>query len=102
VHAGQATYLQTLDDPGLMLVAGLTASALQLAHFFSIRLVGDAVIAVDPCLSTIVYQEDLNVPYLGLKHALGEIDAEELATHARRLRPTRRALRYVDQVDWDD
>ena len=102
VHARQATYLQTLDDPGLMLVAGLTASALQLDHFFSITLVGDAVIAVDPHLSTIVYQEDLNIPYLGLKLALGEIDAEELTAHARRLRPTRRALRYVDQLEWDD
>ena len=85
-----------------MLVAGLTAAALQLDHFFSITLVGDAVIAVDPHLSTIVYQEDLNIPYLGLKHALGEIDAEELSAYARRLRPTRRALRYFDQVDWDD
>ena len=77
-------------------------SALQLDHFFSITLVGDAVIAVDPHLSTIVYQEDLNIPYLGLKLALGEIDAEELTAHARRLRPTRRALRYIDQLDWDD
>lgn len=57
---------------------------------------------MNPRISTIVYQEDLNLPYLGLKRALGEIDDDELATYARRIRTTRRALRFFDQVEWDD
>jgi hypothetical protein len=59
------------------------------------------VIEVNPRISTIVYQEDLNLPYLGVKHALGELSAEELAAYASRIRPTRRALRYFDQLEWD-
>ena len=73
-----------------------------LDYFFNIQLVGDVVIEVNPRISTIVYQEDLNLPYLGLKLALGELAPEELAIHGRRLRPTRRALRYFDQVEWDE
>jgi carbamoyl-phosphate synthase large subunit len=101
MRAGLAMYFQTLDDPELMDVAAKIAAALELDHFFNIQLVGDAVIEINPRISTIVYQDDLNLPYLGLKHALGELDDEELAAHAARVRPTRKALRYFDQVEWD-
>jgi hypothetical protein len=92
---------ETLEDDALMEVADRIAAAFGLEHFFNIQLVGDAVIEINPRISTIVYQEDLNLPYLGVKHALGEIDEDELATYARRIRPGRRALRYFDQVEWD-
>ena len=58
------------------------------------------MIEVNPRISTIVYQEDLNIPYLGVKHALGEISAEELAKLRARVRPGRTALRYFDQLEW--
>jgi carbamoyl-phosphate synthase large subunit len=101
MRAGLAMYFQTLDDPWLMDVAARIAAELELDHFFNIQLVGDAVIEINPRISTIVYQEDLNLPYLGVKHALGELGDEELASRAARVRPTRKALRYFDQVEWD-
>ena len=101
LRAGLAMYFQTLDDPELMNVAARVVAALELDHFFNIQLVGEHVIEVNPRISTIVYQEDLNLPWLGVKHALGEIGADELAAYAGRVRPTRRALRYFDQVEWD-
>ena len=101
MRAGLAMYFETLDDPGLMDVAGKIVAELELDHFFNIQLVGDQVIEINPRISTIVYQEDLNLPYLGIKHALGEISEEELGALAARIRPTRRALRYFDQVEWD-
>jgi hypothetical protein len=82
-------------------VAAKIAAELELDHFFNIQLVGDAVIEINPRISTIIYQDDLNLPYLGLKHALGELDDDELAAYADRVRPTRKALRYFDQVEWD-
>ena len=102
MRAGLAMYFETLDDPWLMEVASSIVSDLALDHFFNIQLVGDKVIEVNPRISTIVYQEDLNLPYLGIKHALGELSDEELTAHASRVRPTRRALRYFDQVEWDE
>ena len=102
MRAGLAMYFETLDDPALMDTARTIVAELRLDHFFNIQLVGEQVIEINPRISTIVYQEDLNVPYLGVKHALGEISEEELGALAARIRPTRRALRYFDQVEWDE
>ncbi len=102
MRAGLAMYFETLDDPGLMDTAARIVAELRLDHFFNIQLVGDHVIEINPRISTIVYQEDLNLPYLGVKHALGEMSEQELAGLAGRVRPTRRALRYFDQVEWDE
>ena len=102
MRAGLAMYFETLRDPALMDIAARIVGELRVDHFFNIQLVGGQVIEVNPRISTVVYQEDLNLPYLGVKHALGEISDELLAAHAARVRPTRRALRYFDQVEWDE
>jgi carbamoyl-phosphate synthase large subunit len=101
MRAGLAMYFQTLEDPELMEVAAKIVAELELDYFFNIQLVGDSVIEINPRISTVVYQEDLNLPYLGIKHALGELGDDELAGYAARVRPTRKALRYFDQVEWD-
>ena len=95
-------YFVTLQDPALMELADRIVEELAIEHFFNIQLVGDYVIEVNPRISTIVYQEDLNIPYLGVKRALGEISDEELASYATRARPGRTALRYFDQLEWDN
>jgi carbamoyl-phosphate synthase large subunit len=102
MRAGLAMYFETLADESLMETAAKIVAELAIDHFFNIQLVGEHVIEVNPRISTIVYQEDLNLPYLGIKHALGELGAEELGALASRVRPTRRALRYFDQVEWED
>jgi hypothetical protein len=84
-----------------MEIADKIVRELHIEWFFNIQLVGDKVIEINPRISTIVYQEDLNLPWLGVKRALGEISDEELATFATRIRPGRTALRYFDQVEWD-
>jgi carbamoyl-phosphate synthase large subunit len=101
MRAGLAMYFVTLADDALMELAERIVAALEIEHFFNIQLVGEHVIEVNPRISTIVYQEDLNIPYLGVKRALGEISDEELARYATRVRPGRTALRYFDQLEWD-
>jgi carbamoyl-phosphate synthase large subunit len=101
MRAGLAMYFVTLDDPELMEIADRITRELAIEHFFNIQLVGDRVIEINPRISTVVYQEDLNLPYLGVKRALGEISDEELAALRGRIRPGRTALRYFDQVEWD-
>jgi carbamoyl-phosphate synthase large subunit len=101
MRAGLAMYFVTLDDPELMRIANLIVSELGIEHFFNIQLVGEHVIEINPRISTIVYQEDLNLPYLGVKRALGEISEDELRTYAARVRPGRTALRYFDQLEFD-
>lgn len=101
MRAGLAMYFVTLDDDALMEVADRIVAELEIEHFFNIQLVGDYVIEINPRISTVVYQEDLNIPYLGVKRALGEISAEELVALRGRIRPGRTALRYFDQLEWD-
>jgi carbamoylphosphate synthase large subunit len=101
MRAGLAMYFVTLEDPALMEVADRIVAELGIEWFFNIQLVGEHVIEVNPRISTIVYQEDLNLPYLGVKRALGEISDDELASLRERIRPGRTALRYFDQLEWD-
>jgi carbamoyl-phosphate synthase large subunit len=101
MRAGLAMYFVTLEDPALMEIADQIVRELSIEHFFNIQLVGEQVIEINPRISTVVYQEDLNLPYLGVKRAVGEITAEELAPLQTRIRPGRTALRYFDQVEWD-
>jgi carbamoyl-phosphate synthase large subunit len=101
MRAGLAMYFVMIDEDELMELAKRIVAALEIEHFFNIQLVGEHVIEINPRISTIVYQEDLNLPYLGVKRALGEISDDELAPYAARVRPGRTALRYFDQLEWD-
>jgi carbamoyl-phosphate synthase large subunit len=100
MRAGLAMYFETLADDGLMELAGRIVEELAIEHFFNIQLVGEHVIEINPRISTVVYQEDLNLPYLGVKRALGEVSDEELRALRPRIRPGRTALRYFDQLEW--
>ena len=102
MRAGLAMYFVTLEDEELMRIADAIVRELRIEWFFNIQLVGEHVIEINPRISTIVYQEDLNLPYLGVKRALGEISDDELAALRTRVRPGRTALRYFDQVEWDE
>jgi len=101
MRAGLAMYFVTLEDAGLMELAEKIVRELEIEWVFNIQLVGDRVIEVNPRISTIVYQEDLNLPWLAVKRALGEISDDELATKRSLVRPGRTALRFFDQVEWD-
>ena len=101
MRAGLAMYFVTLDGAELMRIADRIVAELSIEHFFNIQLVGEHVIEINPRISTIVYQEDFNLPYLGVKRALGEISDGELAALRDRVRPGRTALRYFDQLEWD-
>ena len=101
IRAGLAMYFVTLEDPALMEIADRIVAELGIEWFFNIQLVGEHVIEINPRISTVVGQEDLNLRYLGVKRALGEISDEELRALQANVRPGRKALRYFDQVEWD-
>ena len=102
MRAGLAMYFVTLADDGLMEIADKIVREVEIEWFFNIQLVGDRVIEINPRISTVVYQEDLNLPWLGVKRALGEISDDELEAMRTRVRPGRTALRFFDQVEWDE
>jgi carbamoyl-phosphate synthase large subunit len=101
MRAGLAMYFVTLEDDALMTLSNAIVAELGIEHFFNIQLVGDNVIEINPRISTVVYQDNLNIPYLGVKRAIGEISDDELRVLRPRIRPGRTALRYFDQLEWD-
>jgi carbamoyl-phosphate synthase large subunit len=101
MRAGLAMFFVTLDAPELDELAERIVAELEIEWFFNIQLVGEQVIEVNPRISTIVYQEDLNLPWLAVKRALGELSDDELAALRSRVRPGRSALRFFDQLEYD-
>ena len=102
MRAGLAMYFVTLEAPELDEIADRIVAELEIEWLFNIQLVGEHVIEVNPRISTIVYQEDLNLPWLAVKRALGEISDEDLSALRSRVRPGRTALRFYDQVEFDE
>jgi carbamoyl-phosphate synthase large subunit len=102
MRAGLAMYFETVDRPDLVDAARRLCAELDLDWLCNVQFVGDLLLEVNPRISTIVYQEDLNLPYLAVRHAVGELDEDELASFVSRVRTTRRALRYYDQVEFDE
>lgn len=101
VRSGLAMYFVTLDEPELMEQCERLIAALGIEHFFNIQLIGKHFIEVNPRISTIVYQEDFNLAWLGVKWALGLISTDEAKAESTKIRPGRTALRYFDQVEFD-
>jgi hypothetical protein len=101
MRAGLAMWFETVDRPDLVGAAARLADELGLDWLVNVQFIGDRLLEINPRISTVMYQEDLNLPYLAIRHALGEISREELAALRTRVRTTRRVLRYYEQVEWD-
>ena len=102
VRAGLAMYFETADEPDLVDASRELVAELGVDWFVNVQFIDGRLLEINPRISTIVYQDDFNMPYLAVRHALGEIDEEELAAQQSRVRMTRRAIRYYDQVEYDE
>jgi len=102
VRAGLAMYFETADEPELVESSRALCAELGVDWFVNVQFIDGRLLEINPRISTIVYQEDFNMPYLAVRLALGEIDEDELAAQQSRVRMTRRAIRYYDQVEYDD
>lgn len=99
--AGLAMFGATVDRPDLRRYGEEVARVLGLDYFANIQFKGEKLLEVNPRVSTFVHQEDFNMPYLGCKYLLGEIGEEELREAEKRVRTTRRTVRYYDQLFYD-
>ena len=73
MRAGLAMWFETVDRPDFVDAADRLARELGLDWLVNVQFIGDRLLEINPRISTIVYQEDLNLPYLAIRHALGEI-----------------------------
>ena len=101
VRCGLGMYFVTLDAPELVAASARVVEEFGLEWFFSIQFMGEKVIEINPRISTLMLQEDFNLPWLAVKRALGEASDDELRRLQGRVRPGRTVLRYFDQVEFD-
>ena len=98
---GLAMAFKTIDRPELVDLSRKVVRHLGLDYYQSVQWIGGKLLEINPRVSTFVYQEDFNIPYLGIKYALGELTRDDVADVQARVRTSRRSVRYYDQVFWD-
>jgi len=91
---------QLVDRPELVEQTREILEAIPLSYNVNIQFIGDRLIEINPRVSSFIYQEDLIAPYLAIRLALGEIDADEVRAYQERIDYGRRMVRYMDQVFW--
>ena len=101
VRCGLGMYFVTLDAPELVEASERIVAEFELEWFFSIQFIGEKVIEINPRISTMMIQEDFNLPWLAVKRALGETSDDELRAVQSRVRPGHTVLRFFDQVEFD-
>ena len=101
VRCGLGMYFVTLDAPELVEASARVVEEFELEWFFSIQFMGEKVIEINPRISTMMIQEDFNLPWLAVKRALGEASDDELQAVQGNVRPGHTVLRFFDQVEFD-
>jgi len=99
-RAGLAMEFRIIDRPDLLEHSRRLVEALALDWIVNVQFLGDRLLEINPRISTLVYQPDLNLPWLAVRLALGEIDADEVAALDGRTTIGRRVTRYYDQVEY--
>ncbi len=103
VRAGLAMEFEIVDRPQLIASSKLMIEALDLDHLVNLGFIGDYLLEVNARISTIVYQPDLNMPWLAVKLALGQVTEEQLTEeYQHRVEIGRRVTRYYDQLEYLD
>jgi len=75
---------------------------LNLSYFANIQFKGGKLLEVNPRISTMMIQDDFNMPWLAVKHTLGLAGEEELKAASGRVRATTRSVRYFDQIFYEE
>ena len=59
------------------------------------------MIELNPRISTQMFTEEVNVPYLAIKLILGEITEDEIENYSDEVKKEFTSLRYFDQIYFD-
>ena len=89
-----------IDRPDLIGYARQLVEELRLDWLVNVQFLGDRLLEVNPRISTLVYQADLNLPWLAVKLAIGAIGEDDVAAAQERLAIGRRVTRYYEQAEY--
>jgi hypothetical protein len=101
-RAGLAMEFRIIDRPDLLGYSRALVEAIGLDHLVNVQFLGDRLLEINPRISTLIYQPDLNLPWLAVKRALGELTDDEVAAYDPHTRIGRRVTRYYEQTEYED
>ena len=102
LRAGLAMDFTLLERPREEEHSARLAAALESDYFLSVQFKGGRLMEINPRVSTIVYTPEIDPPLLAVGLALGTVSPEEIARLRSRVPVGRRAIRYFDQVEFDE
>lgn len=89
---------ELVDRPDLVKQVERILQAIPLSYCVNLQFIGGKLIEINPRVSTFIYQDDLIMPYLAIKLALGELTEEQVRERQDKVKFGRRFVRYMDQV----
>jgi hypothetical protein len=92
---------ELVDRPDLVEQVERILQVIPLSYCVNLQFIGGKLIEINPRVSTFIYQDDLIMPYLAIKLALGEMTEEEIKEQQSKIKFGRRFVRYMDQVFYD-
>ena len=99
IRSGLAMYFRIIENNDLVNASKRIIRELDFNYFINIQFKGGKLMEINPRVSTFLHAPDFNMPYLGLKHFLGECSSEDLKTYG--FSDYRRTIRYYAQVNYD-
>lgn len=87
-----------LERPQLVKAGHEILEKILLDYCVNIQFRGDYLMEINPRVSTFVFQDNLNLPYISVLLALGIITDEEAAGYQNNLNGDMKSVRYYDQV----
>ena len=64
----------------------------------NLQFIGDYLIELNPRISTQMFTDKVNIPYLAIKLILGEITEDEIMKYSDDVKKEFTSLRYFDQI----
>jgi carbamoyl-phosphate synthase large subunit len=101
-RAGLAMEFRLIDRPDLIEHSRRLVAELGLDWLVNVQFLGDRLLEVNPRISTLVYQPDLNLPWLAVKLAIGAVDEAEVVAAQGRVAVGRRVTRYYEQAEYQE
>ena len=74
---------------------------LKLDWILNVQFIGEYLIELNPRISTQMFTEEVNIPYLAIKLILGEITEEEIEKYSDEVKKEITSLRYFDQIYYE-
>jgi glutathione synthase/RimK-type ligase-like ATP-grasp enzyme len=102
LRAGLAMDFTLIERPREEEYSARLAEALASDYFLSVQFKGGKLMEINPRVSTIVYTPQIDPPLLAVGLALGTTRPEELRRLRSQVPIGRRAIRYFDQLEYDE